>query len=218
MDIVDHDNTSATVAAGAVWRLVGQVTGRPLIGSWLVTQALLGYGVQPVGASPVSHSTSAATADWRQYIRTAVDVTDNRPQAAVTTMAAIPQTYIGPSLQQLDELSTLEDDWNYYGAAAPTPVAISLARRFLEQTQTQVGAIARDRVRPFHIAPVPGGVQLEWVSKDGELNLVIGPTGEMSFLQVNAGADGRNYGEQHNVTWSDAMRQVARNVLPHTIA
>lgn len=74
---------------------------------------------------------------------------------------------------RLDELASLEPNWDGYGAPPPTPYAVSEARDTLDGVADR---FARSMDDLFLAPSVDGGVRLEWTTTAGrELTIIIPP-------------------------------------------
>lgn len=77
------------------------------------------------------------------------------------------------------ELSALPPDWDSYGAAAPTPMALNCVGCLITDLANDLGQAAV----PNEAFPNPdGGIELEWTVGDRLLGLEIGPGGDLHYL------------------------------------
>lgn len=96
---------------------------------------------------------------------------------------ALAEELVARELCELDELGQLAADWDSQGSPPPTKAARSLARDVLVCVAASLGNVARDRVRPYAVAPMPGGaVFLEWRGKDADVEVHVGPEGDLGYL------------------------------------
>jgi hypothetical protein len=110
------------------------------------------------------------------------------------------QPAAGPGLSSrsardtLDELARLSDDWDSYGAAAPTAVAISAAHGLLASIAERWVHLTDEHALPWAIAPLAdGGVQLEWRGPGGAIEVEVGPDGRFDYLiEPSEGAGGQS--------------------------
>ncbi len=77
---------------------------------------------------------------------------------------------------RLDELSSLVENWDGYGARPLSPFALNVAGQVIDQ-------LLRQPLPQSTIVSVPnGGVQLEWVAGSVEVDLEIRPDGVGVFV------------------------------------
>ncbi len=101
---------------------------------------------------------------------------------------------------RLDELATLQDDWDTYGGAPPAKAALQVARRLLATIHASYGGRVGRRSSPTHIAPLPsGGVQLEWAAPFREIEVEVGADGELAYLLIDGLGDQRQFTEGEEV-------------------
>lgn len=86
--------------------------------------------------------------------------------------------------ERLAHLATLQKDWDSYGADAPWPDALAVARRLVELF----------RHPPVIIPCSDGGVQLEWYMGGFEIEIAIQPRGQIGdddiYLLDKRGGEG----------------------------
>ena len=84
-------------------------------------------------------------------------------------------------LDQLESIAALPEDWDSYGAAQISTVAVRTARELLNDLAARPRAA---KLLPFHVAPIStGGVQLEWKRPDGSgLEVWISGEGEIDAV------------------------------------
>jgi hypothetical protein len=120
---------------------------------------------------------------------------------------------MGPVLERLAELQALEADWDTYGALPLTPTALGRADTIMRAVLDLYGDTFGDRIAPYTVMPiVDGGVALEWRGSKADFNLDIGPTGDLSYLLIERGADGRTFEEKYDVSDQHALDLVRRVV------
>ena len=109
-----------------------------------------------------------------------------------------PPAHLDP-LQQLATLELLSEDWDGYGAVPPTTVALKEARRLIRDVQR--GATTQiPEASPYDVSPVPsGGIAIEWRGRSETLQLEVGPGGQLGYLLIVNGSDGRQFAEEENV-------------------
>jgi hypothetical protein len=74
---------------------------------------------------------------------------------------------------QIDNLSSLDENWDGHGSARPNPLAIERARQFLEDVFRNTDEALGWR-RPFISASEDGEVSLEWWHGTRKLTVYIG--------------------------------------------
>lgn len=144
-----------------------------------------------------------------------VDASELHP-AEMSSISEISSTeYLQPVLNRLEGFASLPADWDSYGAEPISPHAIYLARRFMHAVAEQFSDLARERVRPYAVAPlVDGGVQIEWRGPGGDIEVEIGPDGALGYLLIRDDGSTRMFEERDNVSWSEMLDLVAK-VLIH---
>ena len=79
------------------------------------------------------------------------------------------------------QTANLLENWDTYGSAAPTPAAVDTAMALIMQIDLE------DIPVPY-VVPVPGGgIQLEWIMNQRELELEVLPDGSVEFLKTESG-------------------------------
>jgi hypothetical protein len=85
-------------------------------------------------------------------------------------------------IERLTELHDLEPNWDSYGARPISARAEEVVRKLLVAFWN-AGLIPEDP--NFDLMPGPdGGLQLEWIGKNGELEIRVLPDGSFSILQI----------------------------------
>lgn len=85
------------------------------------------------------------------------------------------------TLQAVCQLANLRDDWDSYGSPPISPAALHTSTRLIAMIDPG------DLPVPC-VFPVPGGgMQLEWIVGQRELELEILPDGTVEFLKVEGG-------------------------------
>ena len=114
--------------------------------------------------------------------------------------------------ERIERLLTFNEDWNTYGAKAPSKRASSFALHFLRDA---IGALMDHGISvpaPFLAPTALGGVQLEWHIDSRELELEIPEKGKFEFLAV----DGSNEIEGEASRWT-AMRLLRWVITGETV-
>jgi hypothetical protein len=82
-----------------------------------------------------------------------------------------------PTLREIDALTALAPNWDSYGGKPMTAVALDAAKQVIRGMEDVDGAKS-----PQVVPTSPGGVQLEWVRKDFDLEIELRPDGELQLL------------------------------------
>jgi hypothetical protein len=108
---------------------------------------------------------------------------------------------------RLDELSSLEDDWDSYGGRPPTARAMGAASHLIVEATTHVGKV------PSDVMPFPnGGLQVIWELSEREIQVDVGPDGSLGYLTVDRGGGRPEMTESSCASLSDVLALVAQ---PH---
>ena len=106
-----------------------------------------------------------------------------------------------PALRRLAELSQLEEDWDSYGGLPPTPEALRAAKRLLTRILPRNGPVPGRGTDPDAVLPFPnGGVQIVWERDAEELQVDVGPTGDLGYLWIRQSGGHRESVEAEPVT------------------
>ncbi|MBI2940711.1 MAG: hypothetical protein HYY04_09775 [Chloroflexi bacterium] len=121
-----------------------------------------------------------------------------------------PTTFVRPELEQLEGFANLEPDWDSYGAAPISGKAISTARRLMTVVAEQFGDLLGERVRPYAVAPVAdGGVYVEWRGPGGQLQVQVGPDGNLTYLLVKSVRCRRVFEERSQASSTEVLSAAA---------
>ena len=116
-----------------------------------------------------------------------------------------------PTLKRLAELEALEADWDTYGALPLTSTALARADTMIRKVVDLHGAALGERAAPYTVMPIAdGGVSIEWRGAGADLELDIGPSGELSYLLIMQGDDGRQFEEGSDLPDQQALDLVRR--------
>ena len=116
-----------------------------------------------------------------------------------------------PTLKRLAQLEALEPDWDTYGALPLTSTALARADALVRKVVELYGDARGGRAAPYTVMPIAdGGVSVEWRGPSADLELDIGPTGELSYLLVTRGDDGRQFDEGTDLPEQEALDLVRR--------
>jgi hypothetical protein len=118
------------------------------------------------------------------------------------------------TLQRLAAFGDLEQDWDSYGGAPPTTIALTEAGRWIEIVADLFGARVEDASIPYSVAPLAnGGVQLEWRGRNGIVELEVGSGGDLAYLFLPKGEDSNGAEESDDASWSDVLRKLMRALV-----
>jgi len=122
------------------------------------------------------------------------------PEPSRMMVAYIPALRVNEAtmiqlIERLTELHDLPPDWDSYGARPISPRAEGIARDLL--VAFWHAALIPDDPN-FDLMPGPdGGLQLEWMGRNGELEIRVLPNGTFSILQILPD------GTFHHPSWED---------------
>ena len=116
-----------------------------------------------------------------------------------------------PTRERVSRLAKLGENWDSYGANPVSDAAVVRTERLLSEFVTSFGDLIGTGIRPYAIAPLAsGGVQLEWRSPDGFLEVEVGPDGDLGYLLAEHQGDERVFEEGDNVTAAEVLELAAR--------
>ncbi len=132
---------------------------------------------------PWHQGASLARRPQRRLLTDPVVATLSLPQSEVVVEVSQPEpTWLYPTLDRLQHLSRLSDNWDSYGGRPLTDEAVF----------TSLSVIARllsdESVPPAIVPTSEGGVQLEWHREGDELEIRVAPGGEISAFRFNEAA------------------------------
>lgn len=111
-----------------------------------------------------------------------------------------------PTLKRLAQLKALEPDWDTYGALPLTSTALTRADAMVRKVVDQHSATVGEREAPYTVMPIAdGGISIEWRGSGPDLELDIGPNGELSYLLIIQGEDGRQFEEGTDLAEQQAL-------------
>jgi hypothetical protein len=121
-------------------------------------------------------------------------------------LASLERTF-----ERLVYLARLEPDWDSYGGAPPTTIAIARAGHLVITVAQRFHVSSGGHVAPFAAMPVAdGGVQLEWRGVAEDIELDIGPDGAIGYLLIDRRQAERRFEEGDGLSWSEALDLVGR--------
>ncbi len=122
---------------------------------------------------------------------------------------------VQPMLRRLAQLAALPTDWDSYGAAPPSLLALSTARELLLAVDEQFGHVVGERVQPYAVAPIAdGGIHLEWRGPRAEIEVEIDLMGQQGYLVVAEQGGERTFEEKDNPVGAEVAAAVAKVLLP----
>ena len=123
---------------------------------------------------------------------------------------------IWPVLEQIFEFAELEPNWDSYGAQPISLLAVKKAVQLLSQLAAIWPAAVAVSLRPYDVAPLSnGGVQLEWRSSKGSLEVEINPgAGYGYLLSLGQGAE-RRFEEADHASLTDILHLFPRLLPEH---
>ncbi len=133
--------------------------------------------------------------------------------AVVTALASDGAPSAQPTLERLESYSMLAEGWAEPGSGPIPALPLMRASRLIVAARERFGVWYGKRALPHQTAPIPGGgVQLEWRGASKELEIEIGPDGEIGFLLTER-LDGRESSEEGDgLTPKRALELVGRTI------
>ena len=126
---------------------------------------------------------------------------EDEPSMPTTSVRSF-RSCLTQSLDRLNEIMSLQANWNSYGAEKISEAAVGVASDLIHTVQERFFSKYGERIIPSEIVPLDdGGVQIAWQSPGSEIEIEIGPSNEFGFLVVEEKADGRNFFEEDDVTF-----------------
>lgn len=170
--------------------------------------ALQWRGRTPIGSGMVFGAEPNAAALWEHVVR--------RTHQATTTQYLDDSQQdldllLKPTRERLSKLARLRADWDSYGANPVSGAAVVRTDRLLSEFVTSFGDLIGTGIRPYAVAPLAnGGVQLEWRSPDGFLEVEVGPDGDLGYLLAEHQGNDRVFEEGDGVTAAEVLELAAR--------
>lgn len=113
-----------------------------------------------------------------------------------------PAISLQPVLQRLEEIASLGQDWDSYGAQAPSRRALATARHLAGAVAESFAPAVGTHALPDAVLPLAdGGLQMEWRSGDGILEIDVDPEGRLGYLLQYDTGTGTQYDEADEVSW-----------------
>jgi hypothetical protein len=135
-----------------------------------------------------------------------------------TSSGPVYASFLRSSLDRIEALKSLPENWNSYGASSISPTAISMAKALLCKLQNRFFSMTEDRyleeeIIPQAISPIDdGGIQLDWYGTRFEIEIEIGPTGSLGYLFIEGSGANRTFDEGDNISVETAMALVGQAI------
>jgi hypothetical protein len=92
---------------------------------------------------------------------------------------------VATPIEQLQAMRDLVENWDGYGAAAPTPTVIDLAQEFAGLLET-MSQKSTSNMFVLHVAPTRnGGVLIDWEDRTMQHEIEISPDRSIGFLHLD---------------------------------
>src|SRR5665213_883443 len=90
------------------------------------------------------------------------------------------------TIEQLEAMRRLPENWDSYGAAAPRSVVIDLAQAFIGLAEASIRRKLAPNGGELHVSPTRiGGVLIEWEDVLEEHEVELCPDGSIGFLHLD---------------------------------
>jgi hypothetical protein len=131
-------------------------------------------------------------------------------RSEVTAAVMMPE-----AVADLQALAALAVDWDGQGSPAPSSTARGVAHLLLDLAADQFQQVGAARLEPFAVAGMPGGgVFLEWRGPRVDLEVHIGPAGELGYLVEDRRAPEHRFHESDTASLSLILNQLADVLAP----
>lgn len=115
------------------------------------------------------------------------------------------------AVRKLLEFGDLEPDWDSYGAEPVALKAVQKAERLLSKIADQFYPTKGEKICPFDIAPrSDGGVQFEWRSAKGALEVEVHPSQGYGYLLILGQGESRTFEEGDDAAAPDILALLSR--------
>jgi len=135
-------------------------------------------------------------------------------QRHTNALASFSPATLRPTFEQLSHIAKLEPDWDSYGADPPSAAVIGEAARLIVAVMERFSPMAGESARPWAVAPFSGGVQVEWRTKTGALEVEIRPGGQFGYLLEEGMDSNPRYEEGDDIHLEEVLRLIARILQP----
>jgi hypothetical protein len=137
---------------------------------------------------------------------------EGKQLSAPALEAEASRQIIRNTMDDLDRIAGLRPDWDSYGSAPPTGVAVGTARRLILTVYRNSLLSARNPSLPFSVAPLSGGgIQLEWRGEIATIEVEIGPEGSFGYLLIK-GTDPSSVCEEEDGVSESRILELVRSV------
>jgi hypothetical protein len=164
-----------------------------------------------------ANSYTSGTSDARSSGST---VATTGPETRVVTLRSkvtnntLPKSWLQWASARLDDIATLEPNWNSYGAHRPSPLAIAIASELLLIVDKNLGSVAYERSQPQVVAPrADGGIQIRWGTRPVEIAVHADPSGTLGYLYVERRGDTTSFKEVQSASWDEVLQMIATVVF-----
>jgi hypothetical protein len=161
--------------------------------------------------SRTQNETHALASREARFVRSELRFVSSAPHdpERIYRHVEIRQQVLAPALSRLSKFVELEPDWDSYGAARISPIAISKAKDILTELSFRNSPATSCDLAPYHISPTAsGGVQIEWRSANGDaLELGVEPDGAVSIL-FDRPTSYRRFSRKIGITIAGAVHEV----------
>ena len=90
------------------------------------------------------------------------------------------------TIEQLEAMRRLGENWDGYGGAAPRSEVIDLAKAFVRLVEAAVSRGPSSREAAQYVSPTRiGGVLIEWEDERHEHEVELSPDGSIGFLHLD---------------------------------
>jgi hypothetical protein len=110
-------------------------------------------------------------------------------------------------MEQLEQIATLEPDWDSYGAQRPSQTAIEQARHLIETVAMKlINHLGAEAIADW-VGPLPnGGIEVDWEVRGKDFSIDVNTDGSLHYIIVDRRIDPPKYEtEQRNVTVADVV-------------
>ena len=133
-------------------------------------------------------------------------------QLPMPVLVAEAARQIRNTMNDLDRIAALPADWDSYGSAPPTMVAVGSARRLINTVFQDSLLSARGPSFPFSVAPLSGGgIQVEWRGESSTIEVEVGPEGAFGYLQIK-GTEPSSVCEEEDGVSESRILELVRSV------
>jgi len=118
-----------------------------------------------------------------------------------------PISPLAEILEHLYEIERLRPNWDSYGSAAPTHVAVNAARDLIHNVCS--GSLGEERAVPYAVAPLSGGgVQIEWRGDARAIEVEVRSEGALGYLLIRGREPSREFEEADHIPQSRVLELI----------